>query len=141
MPNPLKGEAVLELADGRRFQLVLDMEALLAGEQAYGKPLELLLRDTIVGLVGAHRALLAGAMQRHHADLTLNDLTAMILANRIGVIETLTDLIQKSHPDIVEGDQVGNGSQRPAGTGSGRSGAKRGSTPKNSGGKPRAASH
>ena len=39
MANAIKGEVPLNLSDGRNLTLIMDMEALVEAESAYGKPL------------------------------------------------------------------------------------------------------
>ena len=68
--NPVKGEVPLKLSDGREFVLVLDFEALVEAESAYGKPLAQVMADAATGFVGATRALLYGALRAKHPAVT-----------------------------------------------------------------------
>ena len=141
MTNPLKGEAALVLDDGRRFNLVLDIEGLITAEGVFGQPLERMMIAANMGLVGAHRAMLFGALQRHHRDLTLDDVTQIVMKNRAVVIDMLTKAIEAAFPEPSEEADRGNGKARPAGKSSGSNGAKRASIRNSSGRKPRAASN
>jgi hypothetical protein len=127
MTNPLKGEGRLILEDGRTFTLVLDFDGLIAAEQAYGKPMQQLLAEANQGFMGAIRAILWGALQRHHPQLTLGDAGQLMLDQQQAVMAAVEVAIMAGLPDPgAEGDNPGNASRRPAGRRSGRSGAKRG---------------
>lgn len=127
MANPLKGEALLRLADGRELTLVLDFEALVAAETGYGKPLPQLLGDAAAGFMGAQRALLAGALSRHHPQISPREAGEMLLSEVDAVADALGRVMQSSHPaGTTEVKKPGNAPRRPAGKNSGRSGAKRG---------------
>lgn len=135
--NPLKGEAPLKLGDGREFIFQLDFEALVEAEQAYGKPLPRLMADASQGYVGAVRALLLGGLRRHHPDFTADDATAIILTDFDAVATGMMAAVEAAFPKA-EGKESGNAGR--TGATSGRDGAKRASTPKPSGSKPRARS-
>jgi hypothetical protein len=136
VPNPIKGEVPLKLSDGREFTLVLDMEALVEAEAAYGKPLAQVMADASAGFVGASRALLYGAMRAHHPSVTLREASALFMQHGEAVSETLTAAADAAMPASAEG----NVGKPPRGQTSGGSGAKP-AKPKNaSGGKRRARS-
>lgn len=126
MSNPLKGEAPLVLEDGRSFTLVLDFAALIAAESRYGKPLAFVLAEANAGFVGATLALLWGAMQRHHADLTVDEVTDLLAGNLDQVQAAVTAAGEAALPAPAEGDNRGNAKKRRAGKRSGHSGAKPG---------------
>lgn len=131
MTNPLKGEARLQLNDGRSLALVLDFDGLIAAEQAYGKPLARLMAEAGEGFMGALRAILWGALQRHHADMTMAEVGEIMLGSQQSVMAAVESAIDASMPASgsasgSEGDNAGNAGNRPAGKRSGRSGAKRG---------------
>ena len=129
MPNPLKGEAQLTLEDGRELMLALDFDGLIEAEQAYGKPLVQLLAEAQAGFMGALRALLWGALRRHHPDLRLADVTALLMDQQARAIAAITAAIDAAMParqPSGEGDNPGNRRARRAGKRSGSNGAKPG---------------
>lgn len=135
MSNLLKGEAPLILADKRAFTLVFDMDALIEAESAYGKPMHKLAADASAGFLGAMRAMLYGAMRARHPDVSLEDVSQIILEDTLSVTTALTKALELSMPK--PGKQGAAGNARPApqpGKTSGASGAKRSSTRKRSGG-------
>lgn len=135
--NTLKGEALLTLEDGSSFTLVLDFDALIDAESVYGKPLSKLMADASAGFIGAVRALLLGALRRHHPDLTAADASGMLQTDFDAVGAAMQAATEAAFPSA-EGKEPGKA--RQAGSSSGTSGAPRGSTPTASGGRPRAAS-
>lgn len=132
MPNPIKGETPLKLNDGRQFTLVLDMEALVQAEGAYGKPLPKMMEDASAGFVGASRALLYGALLAKHPRITLAEATALFMADADAVGEALSEAVERGFPDA-KASAEGNGQSALPGKPSGASGAKRGSNQKASG--------
>lgn len=129
MANPIRGETTLALPDGRSFTLVMDMEALIEGEQAYGKPLARLLADANDGFVGALRAMVFGSMRAHHPAATMADATAILLADQAAVAAALTRAVEIAFPDATkasgEGKEPGK-VRSPAGKTSGANGARQG---------------
>lgn len=79
--NPVLGEAALKLKDGRTLTLVLDFEALVAAETAYGKPLAQTLADANAGFVGATRSLLFGTLQAKHPEMSLREATSIFMSD------------------------------------------------------------
>jgi hypothetical protein len=126
MTNPLKGEVKLALDDGRQFTLVLDFEALIAAEGFAKKPLPMLMAEAQAGFVGAVRALFWGALQRHHDDLTVAEVTAIMTSNLDRITQAIGEAGDAAMPDAAEGDNAGNRKARRAGKASGSSGAKPG---------------
>lgn len=134
MTSPLKGEAKLQLKDGRSFTLVLDHEALFAAESLARKPLEQVLAELVGGFHGARRAVLFGALRRHHPDVTPEEATQIMVDAKMAAVEAITAALVASQPKAAEGDNAGNAGKpkakkagkRPTGTRSGRSGAKPG---------------
>ncbi|HMO74090.1 MAG TPA: hypothetical protein PKD48_01970 [Sphingopyxis sp.] len=135
--NPFKGQAPLNLSDGRSFTLVLDMEGLVEAEPIYGHPLPKIMADAAAGFVGAIRALLFGALRRHHPDITAVEVLEMIRTDMAAVGAALQAATQNAFPKS-EGEKSGNAP--PVGKTSGANGVKRASTRKPSGSKPRARS-
>lgn len=121
MANPVKGEVPLRLSDGRAFTLVLDFEALVQAESAYGKPLSQTMADASAGFVGALRALLYGALQANHPGVSLREASEIYLTNADAVTTALTEAGNAAMPTS-KGDGEG---ANPPGKNSGRSGAKR----------------
>lgn len=136
MANILKGEIPLVLADKREFTLVFDMDALIEAEGVYGKPMHQVTADASRGFMGATRALVYGALQAHHPEITAKEAGAILAANTAAITEALTRALDQSMP-APEPSAGGNGgapaAKRPPGRTSGASGAKRVSTRKRSG--------
>lgn len=138
MANVIKGEVPLKLEDGRLLTLVLDMEAFVEAETAYGKPLQQVMADASAGFVGATRALLYGALQAKHPNISLRDASTMFQTDREAVAVALESAAEAAFPKSTAESAEGNG--RPAGKNSGANGAKRASTRKPSGKQPPAPS-
>lgn len=120
MPNVLKGEVKLKLADSREFVLVMDMEALVEAETAYGKPLQQMMADAAQGFVGASRALLYGALRTKHPAITLREASQLFMDDPDAVSQALSDAVEAGFP---KASAEGN-APRPRGKTSGSSGAK-----------------
>src|SRR6478609_4662181 len=129
--NPIKGEVPLRLSDGREFVLVLDFEALVEAEGAYGKPLAQVMADASAGFVGASRALLYGALRAKHPGITLRDASALFLEHADDVSAALEQAATAAFPDASAEGNAGSPQRGPT---SGGSGAKRAKKPKPSGG-------
>lgn len=118
--NPLKGEVPLTLKDGRKYTLVIDMEALIEAESAYGKPLQQMMQDAAARFVGALRAILFGAMRAKHPDVTLRDASGIIMSDAEAVGTALSAAVGAGFPDVSEGKD----GPRPRGKTSGANGVK-----------------
>ena len=124
--NPIKGETPLVLSDGREFTLIMDMEALVQAEEAYGKPLRVLMEQAQAEFIGAVRALLYGALRTKHEDLTLRDASEILMADQDAVRNALEEATKRGFPDASaqpEGKQAGN-AKAPRGKTSRASGTK-----------------
>ena len=82
MANREKGE-VSVVVDGVTYTLVLNLAAMIAAEEqseAQGKPLtwDALMAQAVAGSARATRLFLWAMFQKHHADLSLGDVTAVI---------------------------------------------------------------
>lgn len=125
MTNRIKGEVPLKLRDGRELIVVLDHEALIEAEAAYGKSLQALIADAAAGFMGASRALLYGALHSHHPDLSLKDAAKILFENAETAGAALSQAYEASMPDPSKASAEGNGeAKRPAGKTSGANGAK-----------------
>lgn len=124
MANPVKGEVPLNLVDGRTFVLVMDMEALVEAEAAYGKPLAQVMADAAAGFVGASRALLYGALRAKHPTTSLREASALFASDSEAVGEALTAAVEAGFPDVSAGGNVPRPKPNPLGKRSGGSGAK-----------------
>lgn len=136
MPNPIKGEVPLTLQDGREFTLLLDAEAFVEAEVAYGKPMHRLLQDSVQGFLSAGRAVLYGALRCHHRDISLREASDILLKHRETVTAALEEAINAVLLDPSEGGNEPNPPQpkvAPNGKTSGGNGAKSGSSRKRSG--------
>ena len=135
MANLLKGEVPLVLADKREFNLVFDMDALIEAEGAYGKPMHQLAADASSGFLGALRAMLFGAMRARHPQVTLEEVSGIILEDTLAVTTALTKALDRSMPEPGKPGAEGKAPPAPRrGRTSGGNGAKRSSTQKHSGG-------
>lgn len=131
MSNPLKGEVPLVLKDGRAFTLVMDFEALVQAEAAYGKPMAQLMADALAGFVGASRAILFGALRTRHPEIGMRAAGEMFASDGAAVEAALEAASAAAFPPPATGDKEPGNAR--AGTISGGSGAKPGSTPPPSG--------
>jgi hypothetical protein len=122
--NPIKGEVPLKLSDGREFVLVLDIEALVEAEAAYGKPVAQVMADASAGFIGASRALLYGSLRARHPSITLREASA-IMVDGEHVLDALSAAAEAAMPS--DASTEGNAARpkpSPRGKSSGRSGAK-----------------
>lgn len=127
MANALKGERGVTLKDGRRLTLVFDMEALIAAEALYGKPMAMVLADAQKGFVGATRALIFGATRPHHAELTPGEVAEFIATDGKALAQALGDAHAAAMPEPAKGTEGKGREAKPrAGKRSGGSGAKPG---------------
>lgn len=126
MANPVKGEMPLVLADGRRFTLVLDMEALLAVEDATGKPLPEVMARAAAGFLTAMAAIAQAAFLRHHPEVTRAEVLAILQTDQGALSDALGKASETAFPTQSAGGNGGPKARRPAGKTSGPSGAKRG---------------
>lgn len=143
MPNPIRGEVAVELPDGQRLVLVLDMEALIEAEGAYHAPLKQLMQDAAAGFVGAARALFYGALRAHQPRMLLEDATAIFVEHIDLISERLAEAAELAMPDAADDPPKANGKAvkrksaggkaRPPGGRSGGNGAARGLIQGNSG--------
>lgn len=128
--NPIKGQTPLVLSDGREFTLVLDHEAMLGIEQAYGKPLPKVMAEAQEGFLSAIAAIAQAAFTRFHPDITRSDVIQIVMSeNREAVTAALGQAADNAFPEAKP--EVGNatpksGKSKPRGKTSGRNGAKRG---------------
>lgn len=131
MANAIRGEVPLNLSDGRNLVLVMDMEALVEAEAAYGKPMAGMMADAGAGFVGASRALLYGSLRTKHPETTLRDASAIMASDGEAAAKALSAAVEVGFPKASPG---GNDLAQPqAGKTSGGSGAKRGSSRTTSG--------
>lgn len=125
MANPVRGEAALKLSDGRSLTLIMDMEALVEAESAYGKPMAQMMQDASAGFVGASRALLYGALRAKHPQLQLREASEMFASDGEAVAAAIAEAVEKGFPELTGGKDGANPPARRGKT-SGSSGAKRG---------------
>jgi hypothetical protein len=145
--NPIKGEIVLRLGK-EKYLLVLDNAGLVEASVAYtgkanklrklfadlqpeededGEPVFDEDGDPIKDTLPATRALLFGALQAHHSDLSMRDVTNMLVGHAGEIAVALEESLRASHPELSEGEGKDdkNPPTKPRGRNSGRSGAKR----------------
>lgn len=123
--NPIKGEVPLILSDGRAYTLVLDFDALIEAEGAYGKPLQKMMADASAGFIGAVRAMLFGALRRKHPMIALSDASGMFMSDSEAVTAALEQAALAAFPDA-EDKELGKAPVvARRGKPSGSSGAKR----------------
>jgi hypothetical protein len=136
MANFLKGEVPLVLADKRKLTLVFDMDALIEAEAAYGKPMHQVTADASKGFMGATRALVFGALQARHPEMTLKDAADILGANTMAITEALTRALDQSMPEpapSAPGNDAAPAAKRQPGKTSGANGAEPASTRTRSG--------
>jgi hypothetical protein len=127
MANRVKGEVPVTLKDGRQLVLVADMEATIHAEGLYGKPAAQIAKDASEGFVGAIRALFWGMLRTNHPDMTPADVGTLLAENMPEIEEAMNQAAEAAAPKPTEdGDNQDPPQKKPAGRGSGRSGAKRG---------------
>lgn len=114
----------MKLKDKRELVLVLDFEALVAAEAAYGKPLAHILSDANAGFIGATRALLFGTLQANHGDLSLKDATDIFMLDSDAVGSALEVATAAAFPTEDKKAGKAKPAPRPRGKTSGRNGAK-----------------
>jgi hypothetical protein len=131
----LKGEVPLTLADGREFTLILDMEALIEAEGAYGAPLAQLMSDTVSGFVRAGRAMLYGAFRAKHPEVSLRDAGVMFGTDSDAINQALERAVIAAFPDPDPDNSEGKDGANPPGPTFGNSGAAPAATKKGSSGK------
>lgn len=131
MTNPVRGEVPLKLKD-RALTLVLDHEALMQAESAFGKPLPMLLAEARLGFQAPVRALLFGALRTHHPEITLAEASAIYLREGDAVAAALEAAeLAGLADDPAPGNKVGGA--KPAGGRKGANPPKRQRPGKNSG--------
>lgn len=124
MSNSVKGATPLELKDGRKFTLVMDFEMRVQVEDLTGLPFAEVGQRAARGFHGAVRAIFWGALQRHHSDLTMDDITALIEEHSEEMEAALVKAGEAATPPP-EDREPGNRKGRRAGKSSGSNGAKR----------------
>ena len=143
MANAVRGEAKLVLPD-QEYILVMDMEALIAGEAAYQKPMNKMMEDAKAGFVGATRAMLLGALSTYHPSVTKQEALELLQKYPSEVGAALNEAGEKAWPDPskkVAGDKEDKEDKNPPGKNSGVDGVKRASTRKPSSVKPLEPTH
>jgi hypothetical protein len=141
--NPLRGEAALIIGegDGERFlTLVFDYEAMIVAEATYGEPIGVVSDHADRGFVGAIRAMLFGTLRAHHPEIDLAEATHICFTQARAVKAAMDEAARNSMPPPQGEEERDEARPRRAGTRSGASGAKQGSTPKASSARPRARS-
>lgn len=129
MTNPVKGEAALILSDGRELTLVFSSGALIHAEVLCGKPTAQIMVEASKGFLGATSALLCGALQKFHKDITLEEAADIALTEGQRVREAIDRAAELAFPDADKAEKTeGKESVNPPGNSSGPSGAKRTST-------------
>jgi hypothetical protein len=141
--NPLRGEAALQ-AGGKTYRLVFDANAFCFAESALAP----MATDEIIGQIAAGtanmgllRAMVWAALQRHHPETHIMGAGEVMSDAGMPAVRTaLASGLGSAFGLATEGKDGKNPPKKEGGTGSGssESGAKRGSNPKRSGGKPRA---
>lgn len=124
MTNPIKGETRISLPDGREFTLVMDFEMRVAVEGLCDKPFSEVAQRASEGFHGAIRALLWGSLQRHHADLSMGDVTALIEDHGAELEAGMVKAAKAAAPDASAGGNATNRKSRRATKSSGGNGAK-----------------
>lgn len=138
--NPVKGEVLLTLEDGRTFTLVMNFSAFVAAEAVYRQPLPLIAVDAAMGFVSAMGAMLFGALRAYHPEITAEEAGEWCLLEHDRVKAALEAADKASYPEAAEDKKPGKAPSRQRGKNSGGNGAKSVSTRKASGSTRRAPS-
>ena len=139
------GDTRLTGPDGAELILLFDQAGLVAAEDAADKPIAAVIDGAFGGRLGYMAALLYGGLRRHHARYSLDDVHGIIGAARqgeagiAGLLEGMMKAIEAAMPKRRAEDPL-PAPENGTGTPSSEPGAKKGSSPTRSGGKPRAAS-
>jgi hypothetical protein len=115
MGNPFRGEAELKVGD-QSYRLALDINGFIEAEEASGLDTQALLAGVDASSFKAFRAILFGALRRHHPDVHL--IQAGEIMSDAGFDETaklLTVMLLKAMPPVRE--KAGNPPKAKAGTG------------------------
>lgn len=109
MTNSLMGEDQVELLDGRTLVLAYDFDALMAAEEISGLKLPDIFREmTQAELQGTvpslrvQRALLYGALRKHHPEIGPEECGEILLLNQAAFAEASDRALKKSMGPIEE---------------------------------------
>jgi len=130
--NPMKGETLLKLSDGREFTLVSGFRAFVIAERTYGAPIEKIQADAQAGFLSAGATIFHAMLAVKHPEITLEDAGEILFAEQAAVMEAVGQAVENGAPTRKSGDRK-PGNAATAGTTSGRNGVKRGSLKTNSG--------
>lgn len=127
MANLVKGEVPLSLSDGRNLRMVMDFDMRVAVETLTDKPFHVVAQRASEGFQGDVRALMWGALQRFHADLSMGDVTTLIEEEGPALEAALVRAGEAATPpESAEGNVPAAGKPARRGRTSGASGAKPG---------------
>jgi hypothetical protein len=81
MVNPKKGEAEIELGDGRKITLCYNANAWIEAEEVLGKPTPDIIDELQGGRASmkTQRALMWAGLRKHHSEITLDDAGEMLI--------------------------------------------------------------
>lgn len=118
MANAAKGEAGLQLSDGRSLTLRYDFDALCEVEDAAGKTISDVLAEISKGSprLKTARALIYGGLSGHHPEITLPEVGEIILSDGPAVMAAMEKALSAAFP-AAEGKQSGNPRKPRRGTG------------------------
>ena len=109
MPNSLMGEDQVELLDGRTLVLAYDFEALMAAEEVSGLRLPDIFHEMTqaeinqtVPSLRVQRALLYGALRKHHPEIGAEECGTILLLNQAAFAEASDRALKNSMGPIEE---------------------------------------
>lgn len=129
MAAAMKGEEQVTLLDGRTLTLAFDFEALMEAEEVSGLRMPDIFHEMVqaelnrtVPSLRVQRALIFGALRRHHPEIALEEVGPLLLANVDKFAEASDKAMRKSIGPVEEegdGDEDAEESPPKAGAGTG----------------------
>lgn len=101
MPNPMKGEAEVKLADGRTLRMAFDANAWCAIEEQLDKGTPEILEELQSGRarMKTQRAMMWGGLRKHHPEISVEEAGEIL----IEAAQQLSDAIEGGLPQAGEG--------------------------------------
>lgn len=109
----LNGDRVITV-EGQPYRLVLDINAMVLLEEAADKPFHVLLGQCQQGRIGAIRAVIWAALQRHHPDMTVEQAGEWM--GKVGLdalAAYIASAAQDAQPDPRDTRELGIKAKRP----------------------------
>lgn len=125
MANRSKGEVTLRIAGVGEFVLVMDFQMRCEVEDLCNKPFMAVADEAHRGFHRAIRAIFWGALRRHHSDMSMGDVTALIENHEAEIAAALSAASAAAAPPAEGKDRPRPPAKRRGGKTSGGNGAKR----------------